>query len=91
METGKMERDVVGPVDTERLVPREHLLRKVDKAVDFRKLYEIVEPLQRGACTAERDYSNKRSSAFILGRSVSGSIPIFCAPMAENSGGFSLQ
>lgn len=32
-------------VDTESLVPQEHLLRKVGKAVDFRKLYEIVEPL----------------------------------------------
>ena len=32
-------------VDTESLVPQEHLLRKVDKAVDFRKLYEIEEPL----------------------------------------------
>ena len=32
-------------VDIESLVPQEHLLRKVDKTVDFRKLYEIVEPL----------------------------------------------
>ena len=40
-----MERGVVELVDTESLVPQEHLLRKVDKAVDFRKLYEIVEPL----------------------------------------------
>ena len=32
-------------VDTESLVPQEHLLRKVDRAVEFRKLYEIVEPL----------------------------------------------
>ena len=45
MEKGKMERGVVELVDTESLVPQEHLLRKVDKAVDFRKLYEIVEPL----------------------------------------------
>ena len=35
---GKMERGVVELVDTESLVPQEHLLRKVDKAVDFRKL-----------------------------------------------------
>ena len=35
-------------MDTESLVPQEHLLRKVDKAVDFRKLYEIVEPLYNG-------------------------------------------
>ena len=45
MEKGKMERGVVELVDTESLVPQEHLLRKVDKAVDFRKLYEIVKPL----------------------------------------------
>ena len=45
MEKGKMERGVVELVDTESLVPQEHLLRKVDTAVEFRKLYEIVEPL----------------------------------------------
>ncbi len=32
-------------VDTESLVPQEHVLREVVKAIDFRKLYEIVEPL----------------------------------------------
>lgn len=32
-------------VDTESLVPAEHLLRQVDAAVDFERLYEIVEPL----------------------------------------------
>ena len=45
MERGKNERGVVEIVSTEGLVPQEHLLRKVDKAVDFRKLYEIVGPL----------------------------------------------
>ncbi len=45
MEKGKMARGVVELVDTESLVPQEHLLRKVDMAVEFRKLYEIVEPL----------------------------------------------
>ena len=45
MEKGKMERGVVELVDTESLVPQEHLLRKVDRAVEFRKVYEIVEPL----------------------------------------------
>ena len=45
METGKMERGVVELMDTESLVPQEHLLRKVDRAVEFRKVYEIVEPL----------------------------------------------
>lgn len=45
MEKGKMERGVVEPVNTESSVPQEHLLRRMDKAVDFRKLCEIVEPL----------------------------------------------
>ena len=45
LERGKNEREVIEIVSIEYLVPREHLLRKVDKAVDYRKLYEIVEPL----------------------------------------------
>lgn len=40
-----MDRGVIELVDTESLVPQRHLLRKVDTAVDFGKLYEIVEPL----------------------------------------------
>lgn len=32
-------------VGIESLVPAEHLLRKIDKAVDFKHLYEMVEPL----------------------------------------------
>ena len=48
MERGKMERGVVEIVDTESLVPQGHLLRKVDRAVDFGKLYEIVEPYTAG-------------------------------------------
>ena len=45
LERGKNERGVIEIVSIEELVPQEHLLRKVDKAVNFRKLYEIVEPL----------------------------------------------
>ena len=45
MERGKNERGVVEIVSMEDLVPQEHILRKVDKAVDFRQLYETVEPL----------------------------------------------
>ena len=48
LERGKNERGVVEIVSMEDLVPQGHLLRKVDKAVDFRKLYEIVEPLYSG-------------------------------------------
>ncbi len=40
-----MDRGVVELVDTESLVPAEHLLRKVDAAVDFNRIYKMVEPL----------------------------------------------
>ena len=29
----------------EEFVPKDHLLRKIEKAVDFKKIYEIVEEL----------------------------------------------
>lgn len=45
LKRGKNERGVIEIVDTESLVPSRHLLRQVDAAVDFDKLYEIVEPL----------------------------------------------
>jgi len=45
LERGKMERGVIELVDRESLVPQGHLLQKVDAAVDFEKLYKIVEPL----------------------------------------------
>lgn len=45
LERGKMDRDVVEIVGIESLVPKEHLLRKIDSAVDFSHLYEMVEPL----------------------------------------------
>ena len=41
----KTERGVVELVDTENLVPQGHLPRKVDRAVDLRKIYKIVEPI----------------------------------------------
>lgn len=40
-----MERGIYEIVDTESLVPAEHLLRKIDAAVDWNKLYDMVEPL----------------------------------------------
>lgn len=36
LKRGKMDRDVVEIVGIDSLVPKEHLLRKIDKAVDFR-------------------------------------------------------
>ena len=41
----KMERGVFEIVDTEGLVPEDHLLRKIDAAVDFTRIYDMVEPL----------------------------------------------
>ena len=40
-----MARDLVEFVVIDQLVPKEHLLRKIDAAVDFTRLYEMVEPL----------------------------------------------
>ncbi|MGM9573095.1 MAG: transposase, partial [Hominicoprocola sp.] len=45
LERGKLDRGIVEIVDTESLVPKDHLLRKIDAAVDFNRLYEMVEPL----------------------------------------------
>ncbi|WP_373166363.1 transposase [Agathobaculum sp. Marseille-P7918] len=45
LEHGKMDRDVVEIVGIDSLVPKDHLLRKIDQAVDFNRLYEMVEPL----------------------------------------------
>ena len=45
LERGKMDRGVIEIVDTESLVPKGHLLRKIDETVDFNRLYEMVEPL----------------------------------------------
>ena len=42
---GKVDRDLVEFVVIDQLVPKEHLLRKIDAAVDFTQLYEMVEPL----------------------------------------------
>ena len=40
-----MDRDAIEIVGIDSLVPEEHLVRKIDKAVDFNRLYEIVEAL----------------------------------------------
>lgn len=45
LERGKMERGIFEIVDTESLVPAGHLLRKIDAAVDFNKIYDMVEEL----------------------------------------------
>lgn len=45
LERGKMDRDLIEIVGIDSLVPKEHLLRKSDDAVDFNRLYQMVEPL----------------------------------------------
>ena len=41
----KVERDVLEIINLDLLVPKDHLLRKIDKAVDFTYLYTITEEL----------------------------------------------
>ena len=41
LERGKMDRDLVEFVVIDQLVPKAHLLRKIDAAVDFTQLYEM--------------------------------------------------
>ena len=41
----KLDRGILEIVDTESLVPEGHLLRKIDAAVDFNRIYEMVESL----------------------------------------------
>ena len=48
LERGKKDRDQVEFVVIDELVPRGHPLRKIDAAVDFDRLYEMVEPLYSG-------------------------------------------
>ena len=45
LERGKPDQGIVEIADTESLVSKDHLLRKIDAAVDFNRLYEMVEPL----------------------------------------------
>ena len=45
MVKGKMDRGIFEMVEIGGLVPPNHLLRKIDAAVDFNHLYEMVEPL----------------------------------------------
>ena len=45
LEIGKPDHGIVEIVDTESLVSKDRLLRKIDAAVDFNRLYEMVEPL----------------------------------------------
>ena len=41
----KINRDTVELINTDDFVPKDHLLRKIDKAVRFEPIYTMVEPL----------------------------------------------
>ena len=43
LERGKMDRNVIEMVEIDGLVPEGHLLRKIDKAVDFNRLYGCIQ------------------------------------------------
>lgn len=45
LERGKIVRDAVEFINTDAFVPKDHLLRKIDAAVDFTKIYDIVKDL----------------------------------------------
>ena len=45
LETGQMNRNSVEMVNIDMLVPEDHLLRKIDAAIDFTKIYEFVKEL----------------------------------------------
>jgi len=45
LERERLRRDVVEFINTDMMVPSNHLLRKVDMAVDFTRIYEFVEHL----------------------------------------------
>ena len=45
LKKNKKERNQLEFVSIEALVPKEHLLRKIDAAVDFNKIYEFAEDM----------------------------------------------
>lgn len=45
LEREKKNRETVEFINTDTFVPQEHLLRKIDRAVDFTHIYDIVEDL----------------------------------------------
>ena len=45
LKTGKQERNQIEFVCMDELIPEDHLLRKIDRAIDFTKIYDIVTEL----------------------------------------------
>ena len=44
-------------VSLENMVPQDHLLRKIDSAIDFKKIYEFVEDLYCEDTTRQKQNS----------------------------------
>lgn len=47
LERERIRRDEMEFVNTDMMVPQDHLLRKIDAAVNFNRIYEFVENLYR--------------------------------------------
>ena len=79
LERGKMDRDLVEFVVIDQLVPKEHLLRKIDAAVDFTQLYEMVEPLyceDKGLAKAPATYDVKVPTTAVDGVTLTGATDV---------------
>ena len=59
LERGKMDRDKIKIVGIDSLVPEEHLLRKIDRTVDFNRP-------RRAACLAARLFAGCHILTFFL-------------------------
>lgn len=68
LERGKMDRGVIEIVDTESLVPKGHLLRKIDEAVDFNRLYDMqrMQIIKVPQLKLRRKFSFSFSKCYIL-------------------------
>ena len=79
-----MERGIFEIVDAESLVPANHLLRKIDAAVDFNAIYDMVEPLY----CADNGRPSVDSVVLVKNGSYSASVwPGFSAPHCRRSAG----
>ena len=85
LEHGKMDRNVIEMVEIDSLVPEEHLLRKIDQAVDFNRLYEMVEPLY------SEDNGRPSVDPVVLFKMVLNPASVWTAIPSADSGGGKLK
>ena len=77
LERGKMERGIFEIVDTESLVPAEHLLRKIDAAVGFNKIYDSEKVFSDGRILStayKRPQTMKGGSTYMTSISTASSV-----------------